>query len=91
MSEYGYGVGKFVEESPWLRGLLDGNYVKRGLGVSNFVYETYVIECCNDKVFVLKFEYGTLVECKTEHGTFDQYFMLIPKSDTADFVNFKAD
>ena len=94
---YKFGVGKFVEESPWLKGLLDGNFAKRGLGIVNFVYETYVIECENmteddrNKVFVLKFEFGTLIECKTEYGTFNQYLMLIPTSDCADYVDFKAD
>jgi len=93
MMEYKYGVGKFVTENPWLKTLLMGDFIKRGLGVANYTTETFVIECHNghNKVFVFVFEGGELVECRTERGTFNNYLILIPTSEAADFINFETD
>ena len=82
-------IGNFSRKYPEL----DNMEINRVLYAQEHCNETFVVECersAGNDVFIFEYECGGLVGMRSEHGTFDKYFMLIPTSHYTEYVNLNG-
>lgn len=80
-------IDMFLEEHKDLRDVR----IVRALYMRGCTTEYFVFESEHETTYVFKYSCGCFYECQTEKNTFDNYFLLVPKSDYVEYINKTSD